>query len=243
MLGRQVTFPKIPRAQTLIRVSVVAIFLLSVLIQLHFVSDHAGATVFQRGSEAYLFLGGGHNGWHFPAALYPAIVAKEYFNAPTAPSDVDAKSLVIRISPDGTQRWTNPSANIAFLTPFPDGFYALCPGSVLCKWTETGFRQATPEETQGIRVDDLRHGTLDNQLINGWTTHELKFSPGDHFEVHLPENVTIRVADHTTREFGRPDVTVDLLRPGQPAERIYQANASSRLVSASQYARLFPTPQ
>jgi hypothetical protein len=33
-----------------------------------------------------------------------------------------------------------------FITPFDDGFYAQCPGVVLCKWTGSSFVRATEEE-------------------------------------------------------------------------------------------------
>jgi hypothetical protein len=209
----------------------------TLVIQLHFVSDHAGATVFQKGNEAYLFVGGGHTGWHCPALAYPVILALGYFGAVTEPSDKVSLSLVIRVSPQGVQRWMNQGVDVGALTPFQDGFYARCPGTMLCKWTESGFVRASPEEEKRIEIDNLHRGSLDNKLINGWSTHALKVAPGDHFEVELGDNLAISVKNHS-EIFGFPEVTIDLLRPGKAPENIYRADAKARLVSKTEYQQL-----
>ena len=207
-------------------------------IKLYFVADHAGAIAFQRGDAAYLFVGGGHTGWHFPALAYPAILAMNFLGAVNEPSDQVVVPLVIRVTPQGVQRWVNEPVDAAFLTPFQDGFYGLCPGAVLCKWTEKGFVRASPEEEKGIEIDKLHRGSLDNKLINGWSTHQLKVAPGDHFEVELDDNLAITVKNGSER-FGFPNVTIDLLRPGQVPENLYSADARARRVSRTKYEQLF----
>src|SRR5271165_618560 len=95
-----------------------ALLLVSWFVQLYFVGDHAGAIVFQRGDEAYLFLGGGHTGWHFPALAYPVILAMNFLGAVNEPSDQVRLSLVMRVTPAGVQRWMNQATDVSDITPF-----------------------------------------------------------------------------------------------------------------------------
>jgi hypothetical protein len=86
-------------------------------------------------------------------------MAKAYLRVPVEPSDVYGQSLVIRVTPEGAQRWAedvlkNESRGVSFLTPFEDGFYAQCPGTVLCKWTGRGFDPVSPEDEKLRRLLD-----------------------------------------------------------------------------------------
>jgi hypothetical protein len=217
---------------------ILALILGSWLVRLYFVSDHAGAIVFQKNDEAYLFLGDGHTGWHFPALFFPVVLAGEYLHVPTNSSDEYGQSLVIRVTPEGVQRWVNRSSHIANLTPFEDDFYARCPGTVLCRWTERGFVRASPEDEKRIGVDKLYTGSFDNKIVNGWTTHQLKFAAGDNFEVQLGHDLAISVKNRSERD-AFPNVAVDLLRPGQAPENLYRADGEPRRVSRSEYEQLF----
>lgn len=221
-------------------ISVIAVlFLVTLFVQVYFVADHAGVAVFQKSDEAYLFVGGGHTGWHCPALAFPVFLALGYFGSVSEPSDQVVLPMVIEVTPQGVQRWVNAPVDVASLTPFQDGFYGLCPGAVLCKWTEKGFVRATPEEEKRIGVDNLHRGSLDNKLVNGWTTHELKFGPGDHFEVPLGKDLVIAVQNRSMKDGAYRDVTVDLLRRGQAPENLYHANGFPRRVSKSEYDQLF----
>jgi hypothetical protein len=96
---------------------------------------------------------------------------------------------VIRVTPSAVERhvvdFGEETGNTPdFLTPFDDGFYAQCPGVVLCKWNGNGFEPATEEEQ---RKHDGTHrlfkGDLNNQTINGWSVRQVRRSPGDYFHV------------------------------------------------------------
>jgi hypothetical protein len=229
------------KKKAILVVALVTVLSISIAVQLYFVADHAGVTVFARDREAYLFLGGGHTGWHFPALLFPIVVAQAYLGVPARISDKDPQSLVIRITPEGVQSWIHPASDVADLTPFQEGFYARCPGSVLCKWTEKGFMRASLEEEKSIAIDKLHSGSFDNKLVNGWNTYVLKFAPGNRFKVTLPTDIEILVQNHCKQDCAYPDVTVDLFRPGRAPENLYRADASPRLVRKSRYKELFPS--
>jgi hypothetical protein len=222
----------------------VAALLASLLAQLYFVSDHAGATLFQRGDEAYLFLGAGHTGSHFPALAYPLVIAKAYLRVPVEASDVFGQFLVIRVTPSGVQRWVedvrkDKPNGVALLTPFEDGFYARCPGTVLCKWTGNSFDPVSAEEEKRIGIGNLYIGSFDNKVVNGWTAHVLRFAPGDHFEVQLAKDFVIAVRNYSERDWAHPSVTVDVLRPGKAPENLYRVDGRPRLVSKSEYKQVF----
>lgn len=225
-----------PSKKKWILISVTLVLLLGAsLIKIYVVADHAGVTAFQRNNEVYLFLGGGHTGWRFSALSYPLVMAGGYLHIPAAPADVNGQSLVLRVTLEGVQRWTNKSKDIATLTPFEDGFYARCPGTVLCKWTEKGFEVASPEDARRIGTDNLYIGSLDNKVINGWTTHQLKFAPGDHFDIQFGQGFTISARNLSEKDSTYPNVSVDLLRAGQAPENLYRADARPRVVSKANY--------
>jgi len=220
----------------LISVAVVLILILGAsLTRILIVADHAGAIAFQRDNEVYLFLAAGHSGWHFSALSYPLVKVGGYLHIPSAPADVNGQSLVLRVTPEGVQRWTNKAKDIAALTPFEDGFYARCPGAVLCKWTEKGFEVASPEDARRIGTDNLHIGSLDDKVVNGWATHQLKFAPGDHFEIQFGQGLTISVRNLSEKDWAYPQVSVDLLRAGQAPENLYHADAKPRVVSRADY--------
>src|ERR1700676_4199597 len=77
-----------------------------------------------------------------------------------------------------------------FITPFDDGFYAMW-GATLCKWAGTHFEPATEEERRRHEgTNHLFHGDMNNQVVNGWSVHEVRASPGDHFEVEIGNQCT-----------------------------------------------------
>jgi hypothetical protein len=217
----------------------------SVSLKVYFLTDHVGATLFWRGDEAYLFLGAGHTGYRFSYLEYPLVVVREYFHAPPLPEHRRGSSLVIRVTPSIVERHVideteDSGTGPGFMTPFDDGFYAMCSGAVLCKWTANGFEPATEEEQRGHDgVNRLVRGSMNNQIVNGWHVRESFRSPGDHAEVEIGKNLVISVQNHATDVRAYPWVSVDLQRIGQAPERLYNADGSPRRVSKSEYAQVF----
>src|ERR1700722_11652722 len=218
----------------------------SMVLNMYYIADGSGATVFSRGDETYLFLGNGHTGYHFAYLAYPLVVLREYFNAPLSPADELRCSLVIHITPTVTERHLNcgdssPAHYVGFLTPFDDSFYALCQGAILCRWTENGFVPATDEEGRRIGgTSGLVKGDMNNQTVNGWKVHRSGL-PGAHFEVTIGRDIVLSVRNHATnvREWQYPWVTVDLLRPGQNQQSLYDVNGRPRRATKQENDQTF----
>jgi hypothetical protein len=224
-----------------------AIFALVLMgsLQEYYLSDHSGATVYSKGDEAYLFLGSGHTGYRFSYLKYPLVVLGEYFNSPPSPSDQRAISTVMRVTPSGVERhvidYDQQGGNaVDLLTPFDDGFYGMCSGGILCKWTQRGFEPATEaEQRRHDGTNGLFRGNFNNQRINGWFVREIRRTPGDHFEVQVGDKLVIAAKNQATDHGEHEWISVDLLRAGKPPERLYDVNGTPRRVSQTEYERSF----
>jgi len=214
-------------------------------LRVYFIRDSPGATVFSRADEAYLFLGSGRTGYHFSYLEYPFVVFKEYFYDVPSPANQRAAVTVIRVTPSVVERHVvdfddHSLRPTGFLTPFDDGLYAMCPVDVLCKWTGNGFEQATEEEQR--RHDGTKrlvHGSMNNQTINGWAVHEILSLPGDHFEVQVDNKFAIAVKNQARGVREYEWISVDLIRPGQRPDKLYDVNGTPHTVSRSEYERSF----
>jgi len=219
----------------------------SVSLNVYYVRDGSGGRLFWRGDEAYLFLGVGHVGYRLSYLEYPLVTVMEYFYVPFSPEHRRGFEIVIHVTPSVVERHVvdygeDPSTPV-FMTPFDDAFYAMCPGAVLCKWTGRSYEPATAEEQRRLDGGNrLVRGSMNNQIINGWHVREFFRSPGDHSEVEIGKNLVISVQNHATDVRANPWVSVDLLRPGQAPESLYNVDETPRRVSKSEYDRIFKNP-
>jgi hypothetical protein len=234
------------RRQTKIWLVVIAILAVSALIHVYYLVDGSGATLFSRGDEAYLFLASGHEGYRVSYLAFPFAIVREYFNAPISRTDYGGCSLVIRVTASKVERFLTHCGDpdlqyVAFVTPFEDGFYAMCRLSIVCKWTESGFVPATQEETRRVGgVSGLVKGDMKDQTVNGWNVRYARM-PGDHVEVPISSELIISVRNRATDvpKWQDPWITVDLLRPGQSPQTLYDVNGKPRRVSKREYEDVF----
>jgi hypothetical protein len=221
-----------------------AVLAASIFEKIHFAVKGAGATVYSRGDEAVLLLGDSYSGYKFPYLKYPLVMALGYLRVPADLSDQRAAFTLMRVTPSGIERHqivkTDDSTGASFVTPFEDGFYAMCPGTVLCKLTERGFERASEEERR--RLDDgnlLVKGSMYGQTIHGWTVHYTRWSPGDHFEADIGKSGVISVTNLAKQDGPYLWVIVELTRPGQKSETLYDVNGAWHWVSEREYRRIF----
>ena len=213
--------------------------------QVYFLREGAGGTLFCRAEEAYLFMDGTRRGYHFSYVKYPWIALGEFLNAPPFPDDRRVSDIVIRVTSSGAERhlvdFGKETGNAArSITPFDDGFYAQCPGVVLCKWTGNSFEPATEEEQR--KHDGTHHlleGDPNNPTINGWSWYHVGRSPGDHFDVRAGNKFEITAKNLARNVGGYSNISIDLLRPGQPPESLYNVDGTPRRISKSEYERTF----
>lgn len=111
----------------------------------------------------------------------------------------------------------------------------------LCRWAGDHFEPATPEEQQ--RLDGINH--LTNKDIDqggdGWSKHSFGVQPGN-----LDSSLTIEVGNDfrlslndQVAKTGDRSFSIDLLRPGRAAERIWNRDLHWGGVSKTEYQRVF----
>jgi hypothetical protein len=220
---------------------------LSASLQIYFVTDFSGGSVYARGDEAYFFTGASHAGYHFSYLKYLVVLITEKLNIPTSWNDQIGSSLVFHVTPSMVERHVihdteDNATGPRFMTPFEDGFYAVCTGAIFCKWTSKGFKPATKEEERSHGgVDHLVRADEIDLMVNGWHVRHTSRLPGEHFNVEFGKGLVLSVQNHAT-EVRYPSFSVDLLRPGQPPENLYNVNGTPHRVSKSEYERIFKKP-
>jgi|ERR1700733_12048923 len=223
----------------------------SLFFNAYYIADGGyGGTLYWKGDQAYLFSANFHQGYRVSYFALPFEFLAPYVLSLWAPRPSDRWScaLVIRITPSSVERYTGAcgpaNGNDAyFVTPFDDGFYALCQGAILCKWTVSGYVPAMPEEKE--RLDGGNRLVLapqNNQVMNGWRVH---YPPenGGHFEIHLTDGSVISVTNRATDVRAHSWVAVELLRPGQKPQTLCDEDGTPRRVSKKEYKNTFPSPK
>jgi hypothetical protein len=71
--------------------------------------------------------------------------------------------------------------------------------------------------------------------------HRVGSSPGGQFEVQIGNQFAISAKNQTSDRRNYAWVSVDLLRPGQTPEKLYNVDGTSRRVSKSDYQSFFPS--
>lgn len=213
--------------------------------KVYFLREGSGGTLYSKGDEAYLFMNGSRRGYHFTYLEFPWMALKQVLNAPPFPDDRRVSDIVIRVTPSAVDRqivdFGEETGGVPnSITPFDDGFYARCPGVILCKWTGKSFEPATEEEQRRHDgTNRLDQGHTNSETINGWSRRRVGFSPGDHFEAQVGNKFVIAAKNQSTAASQGSWVWVDLLRPGQPPERLYEVNETPRRVEKAEYERAF----
>ena len=206
----------------------------------YYVRDDGGATLLWHADEAYLFVSTVDRGFQTSYLDLPIVYIKEYFGAPSQPDDERSSLWVIRVTPSGIERRIVPEQEkiCGFLTPFDGQIFANCGCGALCKWTGANFGPASPQEQRGF--DGINHlsAGIDTE-INGWS----KRFVGPTLSADLGKGITISVKREGDTTDPRNNVSVDLLRPGQAAERLWYIDRHPRNVSKSDYEKMFQKPR
>jgi hypothetical protein len=228
------------------RVLLVAL-VLSTFLRMHLVQDWSDATVYSRENEAYIFMGDSHTGYHFPYVAYPFLIFRGLLHVGTEANDQHSAMWVLHITPTSIERQIYVPVNLnhsnpAFMTPFEDGIYGMCPGGTLCKWTDNSFEPATTEQQQKVGgIEHLVRGDTGDQPVNGWVISRTG-RPGEEFEAQVGKDITIAVQNHNKEASPYNWVTIDLLRPRQPPEHLYNVDGRKpRLVTKFTYDSIFST--
>jgi hypothetical protein len=217
--------------------------------QVYLIRDGSYAACYSRENEAYLFLAGSHTGFRFRAITYPFRLGLGYlFGGYVAAglserNDEQPSLIVLHITPASLEQEVDElnekDQDASFITPFSDGLYGMCPGSVLCKWTGKRFEPATTEQLKSVGgSENLVRGSTENQPVNGWLITKT-YAVGQH-EIPIGKDITVIMENHGQTGGIYNWITVDILRTGRPIERVYDVDDRKlKLVSKATYDEIF----
>lgn len=238
------------KTTTIVAIVVLAILALCFPTQIHHLRENTGGSLWWHQDEAYLFLGSGTDGHHLSVAAYPWETLKEYLYAPAFPDDRRFAVTVIRITDSAIERHNMEFGREAgsapnFLTPFGEDFYAMCPGMILCKWVGSRFDPATEEEQRRFGgIDHLLRGEIGDNPANGWFRRWTDPAAGDHLSISVGGKFSILVKNNATNKSSYPDISIELIRPGQASINLWHVNGTPRIVSEKEYKAAFqPSPR
>jgi hypothetical protein len=210
----------------------------------HYVRSYPGGTLLRRGDEAYLFLATGQTGYRFSWLKFPFVLLGGYFYAPPVPEYQYGSTTVIHITPASTDSQRvefgeDISRTGQFFTPYNDGFYAMCNGGRLCRWTNTGFQPATEEEERRFGgIGHLVRGDINNKDISGWSIYQIGRSRGQlQMSVGGKSTLSVDVKATFPQEYAK--FSIRLARPGQPEQILYAGDGTPKLISGAEYRRDF----
>ena len=231
-----------------IAIGVVALVIFLTVLSLptvYYIGNGIDGTLFWKGNEAYLFTAESKAGYHFSYLAFPLVLAVQFYWAPT-PASKWGCPLVIHVTPTAIERQHgacgDQQVQANFVTPYDNNFYAVCEGATLCKWAENGYVTATAKENKRLDVGVLPAiARGNNEVISGWRLHHFP-DAGDQFEARLTDGSVITVGNRAKHLRSYPWVVVDLLRPDQSAQELYNVNGLPRIFSKKAYVATFPVP-
>ncbi len=225
-------------------------------LRLYYVRTDSGGELFWNADNAYVFIGMADRGYRLTCLGLGVEFVREIFPfGASAPSDKHFSVLVLHVTPDSVQHysiddfWLGSSP-----TPFQGTLYAgnMLPGGGFMRWSGTQFERATPEDAERYHEYAMSLPTgppagpsYDN--VEGWS----KRTVGGEVVTESP-TVSIEKTAKVMIELGGKPLTfvmssgfitheayIDLIRPGQPPERIWSLDEHSHRVSRAEYEHIF----
>jgi hypothetical protein len=204
----------------------------SAFLQIYFIGSSGDGDLLWNAKEAYLFVHGERRGYHVSCLGYVAAGIKTLFGVIDSPDDRNPFTLVIRITPAGTERY-EVKGEYDYFAPFDNILYGVHNDQNLWKWAGTHFEKASIDEQRRLNgIQGLSKKEFTD--VNGWSG---RYSVTSKIKEQFPfllsgAPMTVEV---TTLNLADGEVSVDLLRPDHPPETIFRRNGRPRRVSKSEY--------
>jgi hypothetical protein len=207
----------------------------------HSLTTYSGGTAYWRNDEAYLYLAMGHTGYRVRYIQLPAIWFRQMFNAVPDWDKQQNDSLMVRVTKSSIEKtylafgWAH-SPN--YLTPADNTIYALC-GPRVCTWQGDHFQPITRGDNEDI--SPVVTTDIDEKVVNGWHIKYFgipRLRPGAVFEIDLSDGSKITVKNES-KDLDLPWVKVQLKRPNQNGQTLYDVKASHRFVTSWKYNQVF----
>jgi hypothetical protein len=236
----------------IVLVLLAGIFLILTYPKIYVIRGSGGGTLYWNANEALLFMGGGSDGARMSYLRYafePILVALRILRFPD--DERCSQPLVIRVTDKEVQRHEVDLYGHAEelscgydLAPFQGRIYAgHLAQDKLFKWSGNQFEPATPDEVRAFHASranakpDPHPWEFDNvDNVDGWSMRALGQTPPPYELTLNGQPVTLVFSGET---WPPKPLSVDLIRPGQAAQRIWTFDGRPHRVSRAEYEHTF----
>ena len=209
-----------------IALSIVA---LAAALHLYFIREGSGAHLLWNDDKVYLIIKVGRLGYRMSYLRYlPEPVLERLYYVP--PPDVkNDYSVIFVITPETVQRFDFETIGLSCGHPMGRSIYCGSNRGLL-KWTASTFESASPEDAKKLVAINFP-SNYDN--INGWSERWDLSAGTTVINLGGKKVVLVRTGLQSS------EIAIDLLRPGQPAERIWYLNERTHVVTKAEYQQAF----
>jgi hypothetical protein len=239
-----------------ILIAVVALVALLLSLKVYIIRTDSRGALLWNADNAYFFIGMADRGYRFSYLRYLAEELRESlpFGA-SSPSDNHFSALVLHVTPDSVQRYSTDNFWLGSdPDPFQGELYAgnMLPSGGFMKWSGTHFEPATPEEAEKFHeyaislpkgppagpnydnVEGWSKRTLAGEIVSESPTNPVEKDSKVMIEVDGNQVTFVMNSGYVSQE-----AYIDLIRPGQPPERIWHLDEHPHRVSRAEYYKIF----
>lgn len=247
-------------SRKVIRAAIVAAALVGLLLfsDVYYIQDQAWGDLFWNAESAYVFIGIDSRGSPYSLLGFAVEVVREMFPfGASAPRDRHSSVVVLRITPDSVQRYSQDDFWLSTITPFQGVLYTnnRLHDRESVKWSGFQFEPTTPDEDSKFieyfrSSPELRPKGPSYDNLQGWSKRAVAgevVSESSTVSVEKDARVTIELNGKPltfvmNSGFLTQEAYIDFMRPNQPPERIWYLDERSHRVSKTEYERMFPRP-
>jgi hypothetical protein len=207
--------------------------------------DAAHGAILWNTSEAYLFIDIRRFGHEMSAARFPLFLITSQLGVVQEANDESGRLVVIRVSGSEVSQheqrisYHPPGSEPGQYTPRQGRIYANYPAlGGLCIWSGDHFEPASAEQRRGFNGIN---GLTQKDFDIGWASREFTVGPGDADDrstIDVGNNFRLVVSDSSAKDADRT-LSVDLLRSGQRAARLWSVDLHWGRIDGMEYRRIF----
>lgn len=224
--------------------ALVLIVYLACFMQLHLVRDEIkDGVLIWNSDEAFLFANWSRAGYHFSCIGYLAGYIPALFGVNHTYDDMRSSVIVIRITPNGTERlvtereYVSDKGDHGFRAYFPLGqtIYAFDGGDPW-KWAGTRFERVRTSEPYPIKVVTESTTQQEFENVDGWSARRDVSSWPVRSSINLDNKP---IAFFLTRDDSSANISLKLQLPNTVPQILLQVNNNLHLVRRSTYKSMF----
>jgi hypothetical protein len=233
-----------PRKKTILLLGLATAVIALASFHTYYIRTVAGGDLFWNSDEAYIFLKIGSRGIRLSYLQEFYWRLREALGEVHPPERGSDSVLVLRVTPEEVQRHAVGNMHAGSFDFFNGTIYATGlnkpTGEGLLKWTGNHFEQPSQEELRKLANGALLTYPPSFRNVDGWSKQAglglKEFDYKAEFPIELrgePITLVVKSIDLAN------EISIDLLRPGRPAERIFHQNQRFRKVSRREYEETF----